>query len=281
MIPALTDTDPVAERVQLELFGRASVAKKLSLVRSLSQTVIGLSHRGLLGHASYASDRWYVVRTMYGSALADQMSRSLGAMQVQRDSLMQTPPDLLLALTPVVDVFAALGVPYFIGGSLASSAHGVPRATADVDLIAVLRDPDVSEFVVRLQSAYYADDVAIRRGIAGRSSFNLIHLATMLKIDVFIPKGDAYDQEVFRRLGEQSFTEGEGARKFLIASAEDILIAKLHWFQLGAEVSDRQWNDILGILKVQGDKLDYDYLERWVRLKNLEDLLSRALREIT
>ena len=193
---------------------------------------------------------------------------------------MKSPPDLLDALIPVVDLFDELQVTYFLGGSIASSAHGVPRATADVDLVAALRDEHVKTLVEQLEHDYYIDESSIRRAIARHGSFNLIHLATMLKVDIFIPKGDLYDQEVVRRMVQQPLDEGPHARMFSLASAEDMILAKLDWFHRGGEVSEKQWSDILGILRVQGQNLDFEYLKHWTYQKNLGELLQRAIDDV-
>src|SRR5437762_7774633 len=109
-------------------------------------------------------------------------------------------PDVLSSMIPVVDAFEQLGVPYYIGGSVASLAHGIYRTTADVDLIADLRIEHVRPLVRQLQDTYYIDEEMIRDAIRYRSEFNVIYLDTMFKVDVFIPKNRPFDQEVRRRI---------------------------------------------------------------------------------
>ena len=107
--------------------------------------------------------------------------------------------DLLLALGPVVDAIEALGIRYFVGGSVASSAHGVPRASLDADLVADLGPDHVAPLVARLQDAYYVDAGRVRAAVASRRSFNLIHLATIFKIDVFAMKQRPFDKQALER----------------------------------------------------------------------------------
>ncbi len=133
--------------------------------------------------------------------------------------------------------------------------------------------------VDQLQDDYYIDETSIRRPISNHRSFNLIHLATMLKVDVFIPTTDSYYREAAARVTEQQLDDGPDQRRFFLASAEDTIIAKLDWYRRGGEVSEKQWNDILGVLKVRQGNLDLDYLKRWVGLKNLDDLFDRAVKE--
>lgn len=173
----------------------------------------------------------------------------------------------------VVDALRELDVPYLVGGSLASSLHGVPRSTHDVDLVADLDRSKVDALVARLEQTFYIDRDMILDAIKRRSSFNIIHLETMLKVDIFVLKRTAHAEEEMRRAQARSFSEGE----LVIAAAEDIILEKLEWFRLGQEVSDRQWTDVLGVLQIQGDVLDHDYLRRWASQLGLEPLLDRAL----
>ncbi len=182
---------------------------------------------------------------------------------------------VLAAITPVIEVFEQLGVLYHIGGSVASSIYGILRATIDADLIADLRLEHVRPLVIQLQTDYYIDEDMIRDAIKRRSSFNVIHLDTMLKVDVYIPKFRSFDQEELRRAQQEVLLEG--TRPFNVASPEGTILNKLEWYRMGGEVSDRQWNDILGVLKVQGTSLDIDYLQKWAANLRVTDLLERAL----
>jgi hypothetical protein len=182
---------------------------------------------------------------------------------------------ILTAITPVIEALEELGVPYHIGGSVASSIYGILRATIDADLITDLRLEHVRQLVIRLQTDYYIDEDMIRDAIRSRSSFNVIHLDTMLKVDVYIPKSRPFDQEELRRVQQEVLLEG--TRPFNVASPEGTILNKLEWYRMGGEVSDRQWNDILGVLKVQGTHLDMAYLQRWAANLKVTDLLERAL----
>jgi hypothetical protein len=128
--------------------------------------------------------------------------------------------------------------------------------------------------VNRLEQHYYIDADTVKDAIRRRSSFNAIHLDTMLKVDVFIPKTRSFDQQELRRVRQKVLEEG--TRPFYTASPEGTILNKLEWYRMGGEVSDRQWNDILGVLKVQGTALDLVYLRRWAANLKVTDLLERA-----
>jgi hypothetical protein len=182
----------------------------------------------------------------------------------------------ILVVARLVQAFDTLGVAYVVGGSLASSVYGVPRATQDVDLVADLKASDTEKLERLLSGDFYVDADMIRDAIARRASFNVIHLATMFKADVFIMKPDAWSREEMSRARREHLDGPDGAVAIRFASPEDTLLHKLVWYRLGNEISDRQWSDILGVLRIQGDGIDTEYLERWAPQLGVTDLLVRA-----
>ena len=139
---------------------------------------------------------------------------------------------------------------------MTSSFHGIPRATVDVDLVADIQRKHVPLLVNLLESAYYIDRDMILEAIQRQASFNLIHLETTLKIDVFILKSTSYDQEAFQRRRKNVMDEDQHL-EFYLASPEDIILSKLDWFRIGGGVSERQWTDVMGVLKVQQGHLTW------------------------
>ena len=178
----------------------------------------------------------------------------------------------------VVDALETLDVPYAIGGSLASALHGVMRATMDADLVADLRLEHVAPLTQALGDAFYADAEMMRDAIRRHGAFNLIHLDTVFKVDVFVARPRPFDRSQLARRQWHLLSE-DPERYAYVTSAEDIILAKLEWYRLGGEVSDRQWRDVLGVLKVQAGRLDRDYLRRMAVELGVTGLLQRSLEE--
>ena len=177
----------------------------------------------------------------------------------------------------VTQLLDALQVPYLIGGSMASAAHGRIRATMDVDIVAALSPAHVGPLLKALGTEFYADAQPILEAILHQSSFNLIHLATMFKVDIFVAGTRPFNQQQLARRQAQLLEPPDQVA--YVASPEDVVLAKLEWYRLGGEVSERQWRDIQGVLDVQGARLDRGYLEQWATTLGVADLLSRAFTE--
>ncbi|NBD36550.1 MAG: hypothetical protein GVY30_11215 [Chloroflexi bacterium] len=188
-------------------------------------------------------------------------------------------PNIAAAIQPVVEIFEALNITYYIGGSVASSIYGMARMTMDVDMVADIQPHHVDLLVQQLESAYYIDDHMIHDAISRQASFNLVHLETMLKVDVFIFKDTPYHRAALQRCRKDKLDAGQDTTEFYFVSAEDIVLSKLDWYRMGGEVSERQWKDILGVLKVQWPTLDFTYLEHWATKLQMQDLLHRAFDE--
>ena len=179
----------------------------------------------------------------------------------------------------VTNLLDDLDIPYVIGGSMASIIHGTLRTTMDVDIVADIHPEKVSSFASKLQDAFYVDEQMIQQAIQRQSSFNLIHLNTMFKVDIFIPKARPFDnQQLSRRVAEKISPDSDA--QIWVLSPEDIVLAKLDWFRIGGEISERQWRDILGVLKTQQNSLDIAYLKQWAQSLSVGDLMDRALDEL-
>ena len=186
----------------------------------------------------------------------------------------------ILVVARLVASLDELAIPYVVGGSLASSVYGIPRATQDVDLVADLELDQVDAFTASLVADFYVDAGMIIDAIKRRASFNVVHLATMYKADIFVKQGDSWSRGQFTRARLEQFEVDERTVTIRFSSPEDTLLHKLIWYKLGNEISDRQWGDVLGVIKVQGQLLDNVYLDTWADALDVVGLLGRARREV-
>ena len=148
-----------------------------------------------------------------------------------------------------------------------------------MDLIADLQPRHVVPLIEALQDEFYIDAGMVQEAVRNRSSFNVIHLDTMYKVDVFVQPASRWAREELTRRRSEAVGSEEEAVALYFCSPEDIILHKLHWYRQGGGISDRQWGDVLGVLKVQAGALESDYLRHWADQLGLVDLLDRALRE--
>lgn len=184
-------------------------------------------------------------------------------------------PGPLEIVEKVTSILDSLNIPYFISGSLASSLQGIPRATQDIDFIVYINNTTIPKLIDAFKEEFYIDENMVREAIEHKSSFNMIHLQTIYKVDIFVPDNKDFQEEMSRRV--HYFIPDKINKEIFIASAEDIIIQKLRWFRLGGEVSEKQWNDVLGVVRVQFDKLDLNYLKTQSEKYDLTILLEKVL----
>ena len=184
----------------------------------------------------------------------------------------------LVITAQVTAVLERMGVPYFVSGSLASIYYGTVRTTQDADIVALLAIDHLSPFVRSLNDKFYIDEEMIASAIAHHGSFNIIHRDSMFKVDIFIPEMRRFECSQIVRADERIVSKNPTI-KTRLASAEDVILAKLEWYRKGGEVSERQWRDVIGILEVQSGNLDEEYLRRYANLLGVQDLLERAFQE--
>ena len=178
----------------------------------------------------------------------------------------------------VARAFEKLNTGYYLCGSFASGLHGLYRASADSDFVADLSQYRVPQLAAELAPDFDADEEMMREAVSLQRSFNVVHYETMWKIDVFVLKDRPYDAEALLRAQDSLLDPADPTSHVKVATAEDTVLAKLAWYRLGNEQSDRQWADILGVLRLKRVSLSEPYLRRWAKELGVLDLLERALR---
>jgi len=158
-----------------------------------------------------------------------------------------------VVLVEAIRAFDTLGIDYVVVGSTASSIHGEYRASGDVDIVADVKLHQVQALAEKLKAEFYVDDLMMRRAISDGGSFNIIHLRAIFKIDIFVPSTELGKQQLARR--EQHPLDSTGLQRIWIATAEDTILAKLHWYRLGQETSELQWRDVKGIIGARRGRL--------------------------
>lgn len=171
-----------------------------------------------------------------------------------------------------------LDILYLVGGSVASSVHGEPRSTNDIDIVADIRPENLDAFVEAVSTDYYVSPTAARQAVRSGASFNVIHVGAAVKVDVFVAGSDQFNEERLRQHQLIEISDDPPASIY-IDTAEHSVLRKLEWFRRGGEVSDRRWRDVVAILRLQGASLDRPHLTTWADRLGVSDLLQRAAAE--
>ena len=179
------------------------------------------------------------------------------------------------ALTRILAVLKEPGLRYFAVGSVASSIHGLPRFTQDVDLVVRLDLSHIGQIAALTSREFYMDTEEAGRALKQERAFNLIHLATASKIDIFpMRETDFHMSELSRSAQQDWIIPGEDSVRMPVASAEDTVLSKLVWYRQGGQVSDRPWNDLPGVASTRAH-LDWDYIRGWGPRSGVADLVER------
>jgi hypothetical protein len=199
-----------------------------------------------------------------------KLDRSIRKLSPTRKAVIEDPISLASAISRILE---RLGIEYYIGGSLASSLWGESRYSEDLDLVIEITPLQSPALIQALENEFYISEIAVEDAVNGRcTSFNVISLASSEKIDLFISGNDAFSHSKMARRIQYPLTD---EASIWLCSTEDIILQKLVWGK--ASQSEKQWRDVLGVLKVQCDNLDYSYLTDWADTLGILNLLTEAL----
>lgn len=267
----LSDTPPEIERMVLEINRGMSLGRKWLVLGEMLRTMRFLHETGARQRIPGATRR---------DILEDWLRVQLGLTDLPPipEPNSERPMQPLHDLLEVLRIFTALDIPYALGGSIASSIYGVWRSTLDADISAEPFPGKETAFAAAFGEDYYLSLPAIQQAVRQRSSFNIINTSTGFKVDVFVRKDRPFEQSAMARRRMVDLPDAPGEPLSLYAP-EDVLLFKFWWYRLGHESSYRQWDDVLGVLRVQADKLDAAYLDHWAAELGVADLLQRARRE--
>ena len=272
--PQSSDTNPEIDKFLMQAFRHMPTWKKAHLTNEATK---GIQQWAIIGIRNYNANvtpreiRFQLAVRWLGEELANRVHE-----KNSKNKIMDA--ESIKLVLRVAEILEILAVDYLVGGSVASSILGEPRATLDVDIVANLQLFHVGLLVEAMKGEFYIDESMVTEAINCCSSFNVIHLDTMIKVDIFILSQEPLAQLEMQRRQQLVITQNP-ERSAWFASAEDIILQKLIWYRMGNQVSDRQWRDVLGVLKVQEQKLDFNYLKQWGRRLNLADLIAQALQE--
>jgi hypothetical protein len=187
------------------------------------------------------------------------------------------PTDAIAIALRVARAIEQAGGAYFVGGSLASSLQGEPRATNDIDIVLELPIGRIGDLVRALGTDFEVDVDMLRQALLHGQSCNIFYLPSVMKVDLFAVGASPYDEiEFSRRRPVQVRATSE---TLVVKTPEDTVLRKLLWYREGGEVSDRQWRDVLEVLRVSGSTMDVAYLGGWAARLGISGLLDRAIAE--
>lgn len=266
----LTDTAAEADRVWTGVYRAMSQARKWAILGEAFRTAkllhaAGCRQRRPQASAAEVHQDW--LRVQYGVTVG-----------VQGEALMDPAVQNVAVLREVVAALVNLGIPYALGGSMASSVHGIARYTRDADITVEPFSGKEAQLVASFGPDYYLSLPAVQQAVRDRSSFNIINTREGFKVDVFVRPDQPFEQKAMERRTPAALPDAAGQAIDLF-TPEDVILFKLRWYRLGNETSGQQWSDVLGVMKVQAGRLEEAYLDQWAADLHVSDLLERARTE--
>lgn len=274
------DTHPDAEQMLIHLIRTAPMSKRFRLIQSLTQGAFWSNIQAWRQRHPNTSEHdaaLQMVSRSYGPLLAEQVREAF----VHHQDWSLQPIDLLTVMLPALQAFDEQNLFWYLGGSIASSLHGMQQMAQDIDLVVDLRFQNLSSLLPRLKQYYIFDDDALQEAVSQRTACSLIHLDTLMKVDLIMTKQGTFDTALQPRI--TSYSLDERSPSLRLASAVEMILVKLRRYsqdllsRTDGMRDDAEWNDIVGMLKIQGPTLERDFLEVWARNLKIAEMLRQAL----
>ena len=265
------DTSPEFERVQIAHLRTFSPARKFASTRSWTHSIAAMSRyaRSKFPQKLSKQDIVQIISREYGRDLANVFQKNQ-----EQETFVTPDPDIQSALLTVISIFNRLGIHYALTGSLACSIYGFPRSIQDVDSIADIFPEHLTPLIAALQQDFMFDEHQILQSIEQSTFFSLLHLSSLFRVDILLP-ANTFEQQALQQ--KQSVMLIEEKPLVDMLTPEDVLLMHLMWYQHTGAVADDQWNDILGLLKVQSLNLNIKYLHENSVALHVAELLSQGL----
>lgn len=272
------DTSPEAEQRLIERIRQAPVSRRFRLVQSLSQRMLVHQH----AEPDPLTQAIHAITVGYGQRIGQRVQAALTA----RTGWQEQSVDLSATLLPVMHALSGIGISSYLAGSIASSIHGMQQSASDIDLVLLPQGHEtllVGPVLAPLQDEYLIEPTVVAHGLREGSSCSLIHVGTLMKIDLIFPHTPRFDEAM--QASVVPMLIDERYPPFLLASALEMIVWKLtrcaNELASGPDgmINDAEWNDVLGILKVQGTMLDLAQLATWAQMLQAGHLLPQALED--
>jgi hypothetical protein len=265
--PQAIDTSVESDRFQFQLLRQKTVGERYTMAAQMIRwsktiTLRGIKKaRGALAPEYFArailQEKWIPLLTPSGDV----------AMWIQ------DPSEIARMLH---SIFELMSIRYYITGGVCAIAYGEPRTTRDLDVVVQVESTEIAPLVKQLEAVgFYCPPGAVEEIQAGGARvLSVTHMQLVLNADIVLNADTEFDRSKMerRRLEAIGLDESEC---FWLASPEDVILAKLRWGKQSQ--SEKQWRDVLGVLKVQGETLDFDYLRSWSSRLELTELVESAI----
>lgn len=275
--PQSEDTSIDADVLMFQLLRELTPQQKAQRVRHFNQSTRKLILIGIKNQYPNSCLSWVrqeLIRRRLGEKWIKILGLKIIESEIEEQWMILDPLELAYRIAAL---FETLNIPYLVGGSVASSLLGESRSTQDLDLVISISLSQAPQLIQALTEDFYISESAVIEAINLRRSFNIIHLKSMEKVDIFVIGDDGFSRSKMSR--RQIYRIDDSETGIYIYSSEDIILQKLSWYKLSATESQKQWRDVLGVLKVQGERLDFNYLNRWAEILKLQPLLESALQQ--